>query len=1226
VVTGLNHIDRDGIVRSTDGSGKERPKFSIDSTALGGIYANAISLVGTQKGVGVNLPSEMLVQDRLEISADGQIILGKVSVRNKANIRSNSSYIEINEGVYADTLDLQALTDIRLHGNTGATSNLTLLGNDLYNDGLIAAGVNADFIQAQDGFLNLGFTESINNEGVLYGLSGTTIDTKNFINADQAEVITQTLLIHTGETLHNTGELRANLTTLDTQTLSNTGLIHANDVMRITTENFDNTQGTVEGLDSVTLNIANGFLNNNGILFSDNVLTLTTSILSNIDGRIQADETLTLSSAGNIDNTRGTLHSGTGTTVTAQTLKNEEGFIGSIKAVFLDLFDLNGDNGSISGEDVTIQTSNIQSNNATILSSGGLNIASSGDVTLTNSAMLANSELNLIAKEVTFDGSTLYSVHDILNLSSTALQAQNTYMEADQLLNLNASEHVNISDSTMKGNMIQVSTEQDVTVNNANIVAGDDLSIKAQTLNLHNASLVAQDIGTINSGIVNNSDSVVSATEMHINTTTFNNANSHLYSAGGTVNIATTGTLNNNNGLISANGNLVLDAESLDNRNGDLEAGDTLDVTSHNVQIEGSRFFAGDHLAVTSNISNIDANTKFLSSNSMDLYFAGNLIHYGEILANGRANITVRGDLSNESDITANNSLNIVANTLNNNANNTGASIRGGYLSTLILNGDLNNYGFLTSSGNLEVTATEINNYAGIAAAFDLTLNGTDLYNYQTLVSGTDMRLYISNVLRNNEDANIYAGNNLIIARDNTGKKSNKVENISARIESQNDMRILAMDISNISATEITTTLQEVNSVIDITCGDWGGFSCPDKNIALEIDLMAIKAAIIQEYADNSVVLSESELQVLLTEQMIKEDRQAYILHMYKDTQTTANELYFYELTASLDSNEMIVKRTKPHKKEEFRKVDYTVTKEIVDATSLANHKEGQIISGHNLALEADTITNKTSLIAASNDMDLRGDLANIGVGSTESLATTINYSWKRKSDGGRGQLPISKFEIRDIDGVSSRILAGGTLTGNFGVLQNGMEADTSVFIDPNAPTISTSTQTTDETQQNATNIDTNFNTPNVDQDAIESTSLALTPQVYNPGTEAITLPNDPYGLFVASEDPDGPLIEANPEYTSYNNFVSSDYLLDRLGYDGSSQMRRLGDAMYETQLIRDAIIAMTGQRYIGTAQNDNDQYTNLMNAGVSYAREVGLELGVPPTSLQLKNLKEDLV
>ena len=340
VVTGLNHIDHNGKVTSTDSTGKERPTFSIDSTSLGGIYANAISLVGTQKGVGVNLPSEMLVQDSLEISADGKIILGKVSVRNKADIRSKSSSIEINEGVHADTLDLQALTDISLHGNTGAISDLTLLGNNLYNDGLIAAGVNADFTQAQGGFLNLGFTNSINNGGVLYGLNGTTIDTKNLINTDQAEVITKTLTMNIDETLHNEGELRANFITLNTQALSNAGLIHANDVMHITAENFDNSQGTVEGLDSVTLDIVNAFLNNNGILFSDKVLALTAKTLSNIEGTIQANETLTLDASGDIDNTRGTIHSGAGTTVNAQTLNNEEGFIGSIKAVFMDLFDL----------------------------------------------------------------------------------------------------------------------------------------------------------------------------------------------------------------------------------------------------------------------------------------------------------------------------------------------------------------------------------------------------------------------------------------------------------------------------------------------------------------------------------------------------------------------------------------------------------------------------------------------------------------------------------------------------------------------------------------------------------------------------------------------------------------------------------------------------------------------------------------------------------------------
>jgi len=284
VVTGLNHIDANGKVTSRDSEDKIRPLFSIDSTALGGIYANAISLVGTQKGVGVNLPSEILVQDRLEISADGKIVLGKVSVKNRAEIRSHSASIEINEGVHAERLKLQALTDISLHGNSAATGDFTLLGSSLYNDGLLVAGLNADFTQATSGSMYLGLTESINNEGVFYGLDSIEIDTKKFINATQAEVITQTLTLNASQTLNNAGELSANLTTLNTQILSNTGDIHTQDSMYITAENFNNSDGTIEGLGSVTLDIANAFLNNNGTLFSDNILTLTAGSLEGIQG------------------------------------------------------------------------------------------------------------------------------------------------------------------------------------------------------------------------------------------------------------------------------------------------------------------------------------------------------------------------------------------------------------------------------------------------------------------------------------------------------------------------------------------------------------------------------------------------------------------------------------------------------------------------------------------------------------------------------------------------------------------------------------------------------------------------------------------------------------------------------------------------------------------------------------------------------------------------------
>jgi len=54
--------------------------------------------------------------------------------------------------------------------------------------------------------------------------------------------------------------------------------------------------------------------------------------------------------------------------------------------------------------------------------------------------------------------------------------------------------------------------------------------------------------------------------------------------------------------------------------------------------------------------------------------------------------------------------------------------------------------------------------------------------------------------------------------------------------------------------------------------------------------------------------------------------------------------------------------------------------------------------------------------------------------------------------------------------------------------------------------------------------------------------------------------------------------------------------------------------------------MSLTGQRFIGNAKSDTEQYQNLMNEGVNYAKEVGLSLGVAPTEAQLKNLKEDLV
>ncbi|MCQ2993173.1 hypothetical protein NLO88_06920 [Pseudomonas syringae] len=64
-------------------------------------------------------------------------------------------------------------------------------------------------------------------------------------------------------------------------------------------------------------------------------------------------------------------------------------------------------------------------------------------------------------------------------------------------------------------------------------------------------------------------------------------------------------------------------------------------------------------------------------------------------------------------------------------------------------------------------------------------------------------------------------------------------------------------------------------------------------------------------------------------------------------------------------------------------------------------------------------------------------------------------------------------------------------------------------------------------------------------------------------------------------------LIETNSALTDLKQFMSSDYLLDKLGYDPALSAKRLGDGLYEQRLIQQAIVARTGQRFIDGQTSD---------------------------------------
>ncbi|RQJ10125.1 two-partner secretion system putative hemagglutinin TpsA2 [Pseudomonas aeruginosa] len=103
-------------------------------------------------------------------------------------------------------------------------------------------------------------------------------------------------------------------------------------------------------------------------------------------------------------------------------------------------------------------------------------------------------------------------------------------------------------------------------------------------------------------------------------------------------------------------------------------------------------------------------------------------------------------------------------------------------------------------------------------------------------------------------------------------------------------------------------------------------------------------------------------------------------------------------------------------------------------------------------------------------------------------------------------------------------------------------------------------------------------------------------------------------------------LIETNPALTERKQFLNSDYLLSGLGMNPDASKKRLGDGLYEQRLIRDAVVARTGQRYIDGLSSDEALFRYLMDNAIAYKDQLHLQLGVGLSAEQMAALTHDIV
>ena len=103
-------------------------------------------------------------------------------------------------------------------------------------------------------------------------------------------------------------------------------------------------------------------------------------------------------------------------------------------------------------------------------------------------------------------------------------------------------------------------------------------------------------------------------------------------------------------------------------------------------------------------------------------------------------------------------------------------------------------------------------------------------------------------------------------------------------------------------------------------------------------------------------------------------------------------------------------------------------------------------------------------------------------------------------------------------------------------------------------------------------------------------------------------------------------VIETDPNFTNRRNFLSSDYVLSRLKLDPMNIQKRLGDGYYEQQLVMQEIMRQTGKSRLQSGLTAEEQYRQLMDAGISVTKSQSVALGRGLTEVEQKNLKEDVV
>ena len=279
ITTGQNQIDA-GTLQPTvlDTQSENKPEVALDVAAVGGMYAGSIYLVGTEKGLGVNLSGAVQADGKITVDVDGSVHVQKEltggdvqlqaeNIRNTGwitsgkNLELKAQKIEDaggtltageNAGIQAGKADLQeshtyagnrlelaadslSIDKAALHGETGVkiqAKTMPLTGN-ITSKGNIRVQVEQDLTNA----------ESAAGYGNVQAAGDVVLAARG--NGENRKKIESggTLTFQSGDKLVNSGEISGRQIQANAREIRNTGVISADEQVELEGGTLTNESG-----------------------------------------------------------------------------------------------------------------------------------------------------------------------------------------------------------------------------------------------------------------------------------------------------------------------------------------------------------------------------------------------------------------------------------------------------------------------------------------------------------------------------------------------------------------------------------------------------------------------------------------------------------------------------------------------------------------------------------------------------------------------------------------------------------------------------------------------------------------------------------------------------------------------------------------------------------------------------------------------------------------------